>query len=51
MHSMIQVRAAWLALRNGRGIVWMTCREGSELPEHPIFDGLPRDEQNLVPRH
>lgn len=39
-----------LVLRNGRRIARMNCRDGGELTEHPIFDGLPRDEENLVPR-
>jgi hypothetical protein len=39
-----------LVLRNGRRIARMNCRSGGEFVEHPIFDGLPRDEENLVPR-
>lgn len=39
-----------LVLRNGRRIARMNCRDGAELIEYPIFDTLPLDEENLVPR-
>jgi hypothetical protein len=39
-----------LVLRNRRRIARMNCRSGGEFIEHPIFDGLPRDEENPVPR-
>jgi len=39
-----------LVLRNGRRIARMNCRSGGEFTEHAIFDGLPRDEADLVPR-
>ena len=38
-----------LVLRHGRRIARMNCRDEAELIEYPIFDGLPRDEENLVP--
>ena len=39
-----------LVLRNGRRVARMNCRDGGEFTEHAIFDTLPRDEENLVPR-
>lgn len=39
-----------LVLRNGRRIARMNCRSGGDFIERPIFDLLPRDEENLVPR-
>ena len=39
-----------LVLRNGRLIARMICRSGGDFIERPIFDELPRDEENLVPR-
>jgi hypothetical protein len=39
-----------LILRGGRRIARMNCRSGGEFTEHAIFDGLPRDEEDLVPR-
>jgi hypothetical protein len=39
-----------LVLRNGRRVARMNCRSGGEFTEHAIFDGLPVDEENLVPR-
>jgi hypothetical protein len=39
-----------LLLRRGRRIALMYCRDGAELIEYPIFDGLLRDEEDLVPR-
>jgi hypothetical protein len=39
-----------LVLRNGRRVARMNCRDEAELIEYPIFDGLPRDEEDLVPR-
>jgi hypothetical protein len=40
-----------LVLRNGRRIARMNCRSGGAFTEHAIFDGLPQDEENLVPQH
>ena len=39
-----------LVLRNGRRMVRMNCRSGGDFIEREIFDGLPADEENLVPR-
>ena len=39
-----------IVLRNGRRIARMNCRSGGDFIERSIFDGLPRDEENLVPR-
>ena len=38
-----------LVLRNGRRIARMNCRGGGDFIERDIIDGLPRDEENLVP--
>lgn len=38
-----------LVLRNGRVIRRLDCRTDQGLYEHPIFETLPRDEENLVP--
>ena len=38
-----------LILRNGRRIARMNCRTGGDFIERDIFDGLPVDEENLVP--
>jgi hypothetical protein len=39
-----------LVLRNGRRIARMNCRSGGDFIERDIFDSLPRDEENRVPR-
>jgi hypothetical protein len=39
-----------LILRNGRRVARMNCRSGGDFIERPVFDPLPRDEENLVPR-
>lgn len=39
-----------LVLRNGRRVARMNCRSGGKFIEHAIFDALPRDDENLVPR-
>jgi hypothetical protein len=39
-----------LVLRNGRRIARLNCRGGGDFIEFPIFEALPQDEVNLVPR-
>ena len=39
-----------LVLRHGRRIARMNCRSGGDFIERDIFDTLPQDEENLVPR-
>jgi len=39
-----------LVLHHGRRIARMNCRTGGDFIERDIFDGLPVDEENLVPR-
>lgn len=40
-----------LVLRNGRRIRRMNCRSGGDFIERDIFDTLPPDEENRVPRN
>jgi hypothetical protein len=39
-----------LVLRGGRVIRRLRCRSGGELIENPLFDQLPQDAENRVPR-
>ena len=39
-----------LVLRGGRRIARMNCRGGGDFIERDIFDTLPQDEENMVPR-
>jgi hypothetical protein len=44
-------RSGLLVMRKGRRIARTDCRSGGDLTEHAIFDGLPQDEEDPVPRY
>jgi hypothetical protein len=39
-----------VVLRRGRAIRRLTCRGGGDLIENPLFEQLPRDEEDPIPR-
>lgn len=39
-----------LVLRGGRVVRRLNCRSGGEFLEHPLFERLPQDAENRVPR-